>query len=245
MDYQKIYNQIVERAKDRDLIGYSERHHIIPKCMGGLDSLSNLVKLTAREHIICHRLLTLIYPENHKILYAFWAMCNQKNNPNQQRDYTISSRVYEEAKSLFSKAHSKRVINQSTRDKISKAKTGKKNPNYNREAVNKLINKGESTRFKKGQSSWTKGKSLSEEHVKKRTESRKGYKMSESAKLKLSTTLKGRSKPSRDDNWKQKQSAAKKGIPRNDKHLCEKCDKLIGGLGNYKKHQNKCKNETL
>jgi hypothetical protein len=38
MNYQKIYNQIIERAQNRILEGYVEKHHIIPKCLGGLDN---------------------------------------------------------------------------------------------------------------------------------------------------------------------------------------------------------------
>jgi hypothetical protein len=57
MNYERIYNQIIERAKNRKLIGYKERHHIIPKCMGGNNNELNLVELTAREHFLCHWLI--------------------------------------------------------------------------------------------------------------------------------------------------------------------------------------------
>ena len=30
MNYERIYNAIIERAKTRQLEGYKERHHIIP-----------------------------------------------------------------------------------------------------------------------------------------------------------------------------------------------------------------------
>jgi len=36
---------------------YKERHHIIPKCMGGTNEESNLIDLTAREHFDAHKLL--------------------------------------------------------------------------------------------------------------------------------------------------------------------------------------------
>jgi hypothetical protein len=70
MNYQKIYDQIIKQAKTRKLDGYKEKHHIIPKCIGGLDTKENLVELTAREHFICHRLLCKIYPDNLKLKYA-------------------------------------------------------------------------------------------------------------------------------------------------------------------------------
>lgn len=72
MNYQKIYNAIIEKAKGRlDLEEYFEKHHIIPKSLGGTDEETNLVKLTFREHYLCHRLLTKIYPEEQKMHYAF------------------------------------------------------------------------------------------------------------------------------------------------------------------------------
>lgn len=62
MNYQKIYNNIINRAKMRTLEGYRETHHIIPRCLGGNDSPSNLVDLTPEEHYICHLLLVKINP---------------------------------------------------------------------------------------------------------------------------------------------------------------------------------------
>jgi hypothetical protein len=55
--YKKIYEFIIERAKNRSLNCYVEKHHIIPKCLGGLNNKDNIIKLTAKEHFICHRLL--------------------------------------------------------------------------------------------------------------------------------------------------------------------------------------------
>ena len=70
MQYQRIYTNIVERAKSRQLEGYCEKHHIIPRCLGGTDDEDNLVKLTYREHFLCHKLLCKMYPGNLKLVYA-------------------------------------------------------------------------------------------------------------------------------------------------------------------------------
>lgn len=73
MDYQRIYNQLVESRKYRGIkreIGY-EIHHIIPRCLGGQND-NNLVKFTIREHYIAHWLLCKIYPMEAKIQFAFW-----------------------------------------------------------------------------------------------------------------------------------------------------------------------------
>jgi hypothetical protein len=95
MDYKKIHDKIIERAKTRKLEGYVEKHHIIPKCMNGTNEPNNLVKLTAREHFLIHWLLHEMYPDNTDLKYAFWSMC--RNSGNQKR-YKPSSRIYEYAK---------------------------------------------------------------------------------------------------------------------------------------------------
>jgi hypothetical protein len=70
MNYQKHYDTLMNRAKNRLLEGYSERHHIIPRCMGGTDEQDNLVALTAEEHYVAHQLLVKMYPDNDKLIYA-------------------------------------------------------------------------------------------------------------------------------------------------------------------------------
>ena len=84
MNYEKIYNDLMQKRKIIPYIGYSERHHIIPKCMGGDNSQSNLVNLSAREHFIAHLLLCKIYPSNGKLFYA--ANMMTVNNKNQIRN---------------------------------------------------------------------------------------------------------------------------------------------------------------
>ena len=62
MNYTRIYNNIIERGKqDRVLTGYTEKHHILPVCMGGSNAKGNLVRLTSREHFIAHWLLYKIH----------------------------------------------------------------------------------------------------------------------------------------------------------------------------------------
>ena len=57
MNYHKIHDDIIHRARHRVLCDniYVERHHIIPKCEGGLDFWET-VKLTRKEHRLVHLL---------------------------------------------------------------------------------------------------------------------------------------------------------------------------------------------
>jgi hypothetical protein len=113
MEYLKIYNNIIEKAKIRSLNGYTEKHHITPKCLGGSNKKDNIVSLTAKEHYICHKLLCEIYPTEHKLKYAFWRMCNVANNEFQDRNYKVSSRVYDRIKREIQTITSNRTKNYS------------------------------------------------------------------------------------------------------------------------------------
>lgn len=139
MNYQNIYNQIIERAKTRILEGYKEKHHIIPRCLGGDNIKGNLVLLTAREHLICHLLLCEIYPENDKLKIALWLMVINKNKKKYQR-YKISSRMYEKLKKenaiIISKIHKNKKLSKETKLKISKANS-KPKPLYFKEIAKK------------------------------------------------------------------------------------------------------------
>lgn len=64
MNYQAHYDRLIDRAKTRTLDCYVERHHIIPRCMGGDNSKTNLVNLTPEEHYVAHQLLVKIHPNN-------------------------------------------------------------------------------------------------------------------------------------------------------------------------------------
>ena len=88
MDYQKIYNSIVTRGKNRLYEGYTESHHIIPRCMGGTDDPSNLVELTAEEHYVCHQLLVKIYPKEIGLVKAAMFMAASGIGPKRNGNKT-------------------------------------------------------------------------------------------------------------------------------------------------------------
>jgi hypothetical protein len=104
MNYQKIYNSIIDHRKNSPIFnGYFEKHHIIPKSCGGQDDKNNLISLTAKEHFICHHLLIKIYPigtpEYNNMLYAYRAMVYLKS----KGQHRITARIYEINRKAFSK----------------------------------------------------------------------------------------------------------------------------------------------
>jgi len=79
MNHHKVYEDIIQKAKNENRSRsddvYYEDHHIIPRCLGGSDEDKNRVLLTAREHFVCHKLLTYIYKGHFGLIYAFHRMC--------------------------------------------------------------------------------------------------------------------------------------------------------------------------
>lgn len=56
--HTRWYEAIIKHRTANVPMGYVERHHVIPRSLGGTDNASNIVRLTAREHLLCHILLT-------------------------------------------------------------------------------------------------------------------------------------------------------------------------------------------
>ena len=80
MDYQKIYNALINRANNRISEGYVEKHHIIPRCLGGSNDEINLVALYPEEHFLAHQLLVKLHPTNKKLLFAAQLMTTHSTN---------------------------------------------------------------------------------------------------------------------------------------------------------------------
>lgn len=86
---------------------YHERHHIVPKCLGGTDDNDNLIDLFAKEHFEAHKMLALENPDSAGLVYAWWLMSHCKAE--KQNRYECTPEEYEEAKVAFSMSHSERL----------------------------------------------------------------------------------------------------------------------------------------
>ncbi|HET8688624.1 MAG TPA: hypothetical protein VFM18_18575 [Methanosarcina sp.] len=103
--YHKCYYAIIANAQARNLttrkqansiIGYAEKHHIISKSLSGSNLKDNNVFLIAREHFICHWLLTkfTVGAAKEKMIYALSRMLHKSHNQNRYQT-KITARVYE------------------------------------------------------------------------------------------------------------------------------------------------------
>jgi hypothetical protein len=176
MDYQGIYNRLVNRARSESRVKgkqiYYEAHHIVPKCKGGEGESSqwrhhsNIVLLTAKEHFVAHQLLCEIYPEHPGLLFALWAMCNQ-NTANSR--VKVSSRVYSRLREESS----------TLKSELYKGQVGTWNGRIHSEKSKQMM------REKK------LGSKASDETKKKMSESRTGLKRTEEQKKAYSVAMTG------------------------------------------------------
>lgn len=118
--YTKWYFRIINSAQSRtEIAGYFEKHHIIPKSLNGNNSKENLVKLTAREHFICHWLLVKMTTGKEKISMVYACKKMMHGIGKNQERYKVSSRVYENLKTNLNQCLKGRVFTDEWRKKLS------------------------------------------------------------------------------------------------------------------------------
>ena len=216
MDYQKIYYNLIKREITRE--GYVEKHHILPRCLGGLDNKENLVNLYPEEHYLAHLLLCKIYPGNQKLLYAAMnmttgSMINKGKRNN--KAYGWLRRQYAESMSgdnnpnrrdpnIQKKAAKKRVGQKRTEETKAKMSLAQKGRIFTEETKAKMSaaarNKPpitDETRQKlsaksKGRIGPWAGKTVPPELVAKRADANRGRKDSNEVRLKKSIAAKVR-----------------------------------------------------
>lgn len=170
--YYNWYCSIIERALTRIPLKNYEKHHIIPKSLGGGNLNDNLVKLTPREHFICHILLTKFTfgDSRRKMIYASNRMHYGKNR------YVHTGRLYEkirlEAIINLSLLNTGQKRSAETCKKISNSRKGKNTGPQCTEHIEKRISKikgstrSDDTKLKMSLS--RKGKTQSESHIENR-----------------------------------------------------------------------------
>ena len=135
-------------------------HHIVPKHMGGTDEPSNLVELTIEEHAEAHRVLFEKYGK--------W----QDNVAWQALSGNIGK---EEILTEFYKNLNKgRIVSEETREKMAAAKRGRKISEAHKKALNEGRRKSKnSPEHIEALRKFNTGRKMSEESIKKSSESRK------------------------------------------------------------------------
>jgi len=148
------------KRKANPATGYVEKHHIIPKSLGGTNNPSNLVVLTGREHWVAHLLLWKINPcrQTACACHRMASRCKERGIPKVK-----NSRMYQ----MVREQHSLHMGKMN-----SDINKGERNPNFNKIwisnnelKISKLIDKNLQieTGWVKGRNNWKKNTSISNE----------------------------------------------------------------------------------
>jgi len=240
--YKKWYNQITSRGKKYREPGL-ERHHIIPRSLDGPDDIENITFITAREHFVCHWLLTKIYPtgeEHWKMLNALRMM--RAENPNQKRYNTkITSRVYAKLKEEYSVLQSEKnkgsgngfygkKHTDAVKQRISEANKGRVQPLEEKERQIKAITGRKRNPFN---NQWKEN--LSKNHKSKQPDFNGA--LSDDTKNKIREKALGRKQSA---ETIQKKADALRGTKR-DKKLCPHCQQQVAVNGYARWHGPRCR----
>lgn len=101
--YTKLYFKL---TKSSDSSGYTENHHIIPRCLGGSDDTTNIVSLSARKHFLCHYLLIKMIPTKSPEFWKLIKAFNMMNSTSDNQERYWNSRLYEKHRKLFAESMS-------------------------------------------------------------------------------------------------------------------------------------------
>lgn len=221
--YEKWYNNIIKRARDRILTGYSEKHHIVPRSLGGSDDPSNLVNLSAKEHFICHWLLVKMHTGTNrgKMINALYIM--QGKSTHQKRYHTkITSRIYDKLRNEYSQyiSNLNKGRKQPPEEKLKqiKAMTGKKRAPFSEEWRAKL------SAASKGENNSRYGAIVSAETRKKIGDKIRGRKHSEEEKRRRADAVRG---------------------SKREKILCPHCQQMISVNTYPRWHGDNCRSKGL
>lgn len=141
--YVNIITSATQRATTKRLatlvVGYTERHHILPVCLCSTSSQKkdkqNIAYLTAREHFLCHWLLTKII--NHPgLVYGMYMLGKRCNN---SKHYELIRKQFSSAMSNLKLSYSA-AYQQSIAEKYKKTMVDRYGKDY-ATAMNPMLNK--------------------------------------------------------------------------------------------------------
>ena len=219
--YTNWYNDIVFRAQNRNLPKevYTEKHHIVPRSLGGGNERENIAKLTAREHFVCHWLLTKMTTgqAQKKMAYACKRMMHSAGE--KQYRYKISGRIYEQLKNNLNLLLKERKFSEEWISKLKKSAQVRAAREGEEEKAIRRANMIKVNKSRKGEKRpWQSG---SNNHF-------YGVRMVGEANHFFGK--------------KHSEETLKKLRGPRPKYVCPYCSKIVGGQSNFKKwHGKNCK----
>ena len=208
MNYERIYSDFIADRLTKQPVkpSYFEKHHIVPRSLGGGDEKSNIIRLTAEDHIYAHLFLARWLQTGGMwaaVKFIFGQGVRLEKRPTRR-----AIRIAAKAKEEFAKNNSGagnvnfgKPMPQEQREKLRKANIGKK---LDPETIEKI-------RAASTGNAYALGFKHSAETRKKVAIANTGRQHSEETKARMSASSKGIKKT---DEHRKKLSAAKSGKPR-------------------------------
>ena len=195
--YTRWYYAIITQAKDRITSQYTESHHVLPRSMfPNLHSNStNRVNLTAKEHFICHWLLTKMVhlPDDvKKMWHAFWAMSMDRDRKRHRIPVRLWVKLREQRGIITAEQNRMRIWTEESKEKIRQ--------------FNKSRKQTEESNAKR--SAKLKGRIISDETKEKMSLARINQTFSEETRNKMSRAKLGKKRQPHSEETKAKMRAA-------------------------------------
>ena len=244
--YIKFINHFINNPNPKTI--KIERHHIVPRSMGGTNDKDNLINLTPRQHLIAHWMLWKAY-QTYQMTKAFSMMVVGPEWLGRSPTM-ISGRIYErvklQARELYS-GENHPYYNKKRPDHSAKM-SGDGNPMYGVQLFgedNGFFGRQHTDEYKRNASEAKRGKKL-EEIVGKERAAELSKKRSDRCKGSGNSFF-GKTHT---EEFKKRMSELKIGIEsplkgsKQKEVYCVHCDRMIAGPTNYKRwHGDRCKHK--
>lgn len=217
MNYQNVYDRLIEHYRNNVLEEHYEVHHIIPVCLGGKNTSNNLVRLSLRAHFVAHLLLTKIYKTHQGLALAAFMMSARKSIKSSRNYEWLRRKVSQHKKGK--PAHNKGKPStlkgrpgtphtDETKRKLSEARKGKKTgPCSDKRKANiqkALLGHKHSLETKRKISESRSGQKDTEETRLNKSKAQKGRKHTTETRRKISEAQKGNKRGSATEEIKNK-----------------------------------------
>lgn len=227
MDYARIYREFIadRLGKQPESPTYFERHHILPRSLGGGDEPDNMIRLTAEDHIFAHVLLAKWKNDRGSwaaVKFIFGNSCNKLRSPT-RREIRLAAKAREKFASRNSGENNPnygKLMTDAQKEKLRQANIGKKRSADSIEKARvKAIGRPsprKGCRLPAEQIEKLREKSTGRKHsadtVEKIRAANAGRKFSEEHKSKISAAMRGKKKSAHVSNeTREKLSNALKG----------------------------------
>lgn len=239
--YTKWYYQIIDDRKENPHPNelYTEKHHIIPKSLGGSNKKENLIRLSAREHFLVHWLLTKMCANPVDVGKMQYAMRSFSWNKDGNR--IISSWQFSLCREMSGKSNKGRNLSKEHKEKISISGKKRFSKKENRIAMSNSLKNSEYKHTKEHKEkigSSTKIRYESEDERRKTSEATKAGMASPEFRKKRSKDTKQRY----EDRPELREMVGKfhRNKPK-EKVQCPCCGKVGGKNVMYRWHFDNCK----